>query len=165
MCLFQIPLGASEIHHEVELGVVIGEKAKHVTEREAMHYVAGYTLALDMTNRIAQNNAKNKGLPWSVAKGFDTSCPVSKFMEKSTVMDPHQLQLWLNVNGESRQASSTADMIFTIPYLVSWISQIFTLETGDLILTGTPAGVGPVRAGDVIECGLGDVVTMKYDVK
>ena len=160
-----MPSDTKEIHHEVELGVVIGDTAKGVSESDAMDYVAGYTLALDMTNRIAQNHAKTKGLPWSLAKGFDTSCPISEFVEKSSVPDPHTLHLWLKVNGESRQDGNTSDMMFSVPFLVSWISQHFTLERGDVILTGTPAGVGPVVSGDVIECGLDSLVKMKFDVK
>jgi len=117
-----------------------------------------------MTDREAQGKAKKAGLPWTLAKGFDTACPISEFIDKSLISDPQKVNLWLKVNGEMRQQASTADMIFSIPYLISWISGFISLEPGDLILTGTPAGVGPVRPGDVIECGLNELVTMTFGV-
>ena len=117
-----------------------------------------------MTARDFQNAAKKKGIPWSLAKGFNTSCPISKFIPKESVSDPHNIGLWCKVNGETKQDGNTKDMIFNIPTLVSYISQYFTLETGDLVLTGTPAGVGPVVSGDVITAGLGDLVEMSFTV-
>jgi acylpyruvate hydrolase len=160
-----LPRGAKEIHHEVELGVVIGSTGRCIPESRALEHVGGYTLALDMTDREAQGRAKKAGLPWTLAKGFDTACPVSRFIEKSEIQDPQNVELWLNVNGVNRQRCSTSEMIFTIPYLISWISGYMTLEPGDLILTGTPAGVGPVKAGDRIECGLANLVNMTFDVE
>lgn len=163
MC--QLPKNTPEIHHEVELGVVIGTRGSCIKESDALSYIGGYTLALDMTDRIAQGKAKKAGLPWSVAKGFDTACPVSAFIPKEKIADPQNVDLWLKVNGDVRQKANTSEMIFTIPFLISWISEHFTLEPGDLILTGTPSGVGPVKAGDRIECGLGDIVTMSFSVE
>jgi len=159
-----LPHGASEIHHEVELGVVIGSTARGVSVPAAVDHIGGYALALDMTDRQAQSRAKKSGLPWTLGKAFDTSCPVSHFIEKSSIADPQNVDLWLNVNGITHQRASTADMIFSIPYLISWISHNMTLEPGDLILTGTPSGVSPVRAGDHIDCGIGDLVTMAFDI-
>lgn len=163
--LLQLPCGASEIHHEVELGVVIGSAAYCVSEMAAADHIGGYALALDMTDRQAQNRAKKAGLPWTLGKAFDTSCPVSRFIEKASIADPHNVDLWLNVNGVTQQHGSTADMIFSIPYLISWISHHMTLEPGDLILTGTPSGVGAVHAGDHIDCGISDLLTMAFDVQ
>ena len=100
-----------------------------------------------------------------MAKGFDTSCPVSDFIPVDKIPDPHNMRLWLNVNGVTKQDGNTKDMVFKIPYLVSWISQHFTLETGDVILTGTPSGIGPVEPGDTIDCGLGDVMKMTFIVE
>lgn len=155
-----------ELHHEVELAVVIAKTARCVEESRVIDdYIGGYALILDMTDRVAQAKAKKAGLPWTLAKGFDTACPVSKFIEKSQIADPQNVGLWLKVNGDMKQQATTADMIFTIPYLISWISNYITLEPGDLILTGTPAGVGPVRAGDVIECGLDGLLTMSFGVE
>jgi len=163
--LMQLPRGATEIHHEVELGVVIGSTACCVSESAAADHIGGYVLGLDMTDREAQTQAKKSRLPWTLAKSFDTSCPVSRFIEMSSVADPHDVELWLTVNGVTRQCASTSDLIFSIPYLISWISHHMTLELGDLILTGTPAGVGPVRAGDRIECGISNLVTMAFEVE
>lgn len=130
-----------------------------------MDCVGGYVLALDMTARDFQTEAKKKGHPWLMAKGFDTSCPVGQFIPKETIADPHKVNLWLNVNGAQKQNGSTADMVFKIPTLLSYITQYFTLERGDLILTGTPSGVGPVCDGDVIEAGLDDVDKIKFLVE
>ena len=130
-----------------------------------MNYVGGYTLALDMTDRAKQTWLKKRGLPWSLAKGFDTSCPVSDFIPKEKIGNPQDVQLWLKVNGTTKQDGNTNNMIFSIPTLISQISQVFTLEPGDVILTGTPAGVGPVQPGDVIEAGLGDVIKIKFPVE
>lgn len=149
----------------MELGVVIGSTACCVAEAAAADHIGGYALALDMTDRVAQRRAKNSGLPWTLGKAFDTSCPVSRFIDKSSIADPQNVELWLDVNGVNRQRASTADMIFSIPYIISWISRHITLEPGDLILTGTPSGVGSVRAGDHIDCGISDLVTMAFDIE
>ncbi|XP_076057894.1 oxaloacetate tautomerase FAHD1, mitochondrial-like isoform X2 [Oratosquilla oratoria] len=159
-----IPLGCSELHHEVELGVVIGSKCQDIKEDDVMKSVAGYALTLDMTARDFQTEAKKKGNPWAMAKCFDTALPVSRFIEKSEIQDPHNVKLWCKVNDELRQDGTTADMVFNIPYLISHISKYFTLWPGDLVLTGTPAGVGPVKDGDVISAGLGDLLSMKFKV-
>jgi len=119
-----------------------------------MKVIAGYTIALDMTDRDKQEELKTKRLPWSICKGFDTSCPVGEFIPKENICSPDAVQLWLKVNGEMRQNASTKDMIFSVPEMISFISSIFTLEPGDLILTGTPSGVGPVTSGDVITAGI-----------
>lgn len=107
-----------------------------------------------MTARNAQNEAKKKGLPWDISKGFDTFLPMSKVISKAAIPDPHNIELYLTVNGETRQEDSTALMLFQIPRLISDISKVMTLEKGDIILTGTPKGVGPVVPGDVIRAGI-----------
>ncbi|XP_013398238.1 acylpyruvase FAHD1, mitochondrial [Lingula anatina] len=161
----KVPITCTSLHHEVELGIVIGEKGADISESDAMKYVLGYTLALDMTDRAKQEELKKKGQPWSVCKGFDTSCPVSSFIPKEKIPDPQNIRLWLKVNEEMKQDGNTKDMIFTIPHLISFISSKFTLEPGDLILTGTPSGVGPVQAGDVIEAGVGDIIKVTFPVE
>jgi len=160
----KFPKGCTDLHHEIELGIVIGQKGTDISEGNAMDHVAGYVLALDMTARDFQTAAKKKGYPWDIAKGFDTSCPVSKFIPKESVPDPHNVELWCKVNGVLRQKGNTSDMIFKIPYLISYISQYFTLEPNDVILTGTPAGVGGVNAGDVIQGGLTNHVEFEFKV-
>lgn len=107
-----------------------------------------------MTARNTQNEAKKKGLPWDIAKGFDTFLPVSQVIDKSAIPNPHDVELFLQVNGETKQNANTNLMLFQIPRLLSDISKVMTLTPGDIVLTGTPAGVGPVAHGDVMRCGL-----------
>lgn len=160
-----IPAYSQECHYEVELAVLIGTTARNVDADQAMDCVAGYGTAIDMTLRDVQNLQKSKGLPWEVAKGFDTACPLSSFVPASAVSDPHNLRLRLSVNGQIRQDGCSADMINRIPQIIAHISHIFTLEPGDVILTGTPAGVGQVVAGDVMEADIEGVGTLKIAVQ
>ena len=145
-----IPSYSQECNYEVELAVLIGTVARNVTADNALEHVAGYAVAIDMTLRDVQNQLKAKGLPWEIAKGFDTACPLSDFVPASEVPDPHALNLKLAVNGESRQDGCSSDMINRIPQIIAHMSSIFTLEPGDVLLTGTPAGVGRVVAGDIM---------------
>lgn len=160
----KIPKGCSELHHEVELAVIVSRKGFNIPANEAMDFVGGYTLALDMTARDLQAKAKQLGHPWTVAKGFDTSCPVGRFIPKEQVPDPQNLQLTCHVNNVLRQDGNTKDMIFQIPALINYISGYFTLEPGDVILTGTPAGVGAVSDGDIITATLGNLVNIEFSV-
>lgn len=160
-----LPPISKELHHEVEMVVLIGMNGKKVPRDRAMDYVGGYAVGLDMTLRDVQSDAKKKGLPWSIAKGFDTSAPVSKFVEKEQVKDPHNLDIILKVNGAVRQQSNTKNMIFKIEDMIAYISSIFTLESGDLIYTGTPEGVGQVVSGDILEAELSTVGTLKVSVQ
>jgi len=146
-------------HHEVELGLVIGQAGRDITQANAEAHVAGYALAVDMTARNLQEQVKKQGLPWSAAKGFDTFTPIGSFIPKSHITDPHNLSISLKINGEFKQNGKTADMIFRIPRLIEHVSSIMTLEEGDVILTGTPSGVGPILPGDNIECALSDATT------
>ncbi|XP_037363698.1 acylpyruvase FAHD1, mitochondrial [Talpa occidentalis] len=160
-----LPAHSRLLHHELELGVLMGRRVRAVPEAAAMDCVAGYALCLDMTARDVQDECKKKGLPWTLAKGFTASCPVSAFVPKERVPDPHNLRLWLEVNGELRQEGHTSAMIFSIPYIISYVSKIMALEEGDLILTGTPKGVGPVKENDEIRAGIDGVVTMRVRVE
>ena len=116
--------------------------------------LAAYAIAIDMTARNAQNEAKKKGLPWDIAKGFDTFLPMSSIIPKTSIPDPHDVELYLSVNGETKQQGSTNLMIYQIPRIVSDISKVMTLHPGDIVLTGTPAGVGSVVPGDVMRAGV-----------
>jgi acylpyruvate hydrolase len=111
-------------------------------------------LAIDMTARNVQDEAKKKGLPWSIAKGFDTFLPISEPIAKSKIPDPHNVNLWLSVNDKVRQDDNTELMLFRIPKQLSDISKVMTLEKGDIVLTGTPKGVGEIYTGDIIKAGL-----------
>jgi acylpyruvate hydrolase len=137
------------------LAVIIGNKAgSEIPKYKAFDYVGGYALALDMTARNLQRAAAKSGDPWDLAKGFDSFCPIGEFIPKTTIPDPSKVSLWCKVDGKMMQNGNTKDMIFDIPFLIEYCSKFMTLEPGDVILTGTPEGVGPVVDGQVIECGL-----------
>jgi acylpyruvate hydrolase len=161
----RIPAYSQECHYEVELAVLIGRECRAVPAEKAMEYVAGYGTAIDMTLRDVQSGLKAKGLPWEIAKGFDSACPLSDFVPASAVTDPHKLRLRLSVNGTLRQDGCSSDMINRVPQIVAHISGIFTLEPGDVILTGTPAGVGQVVAGDVMEAEIEGVARLTIGVQ
>lgn len=146
-----IPPQSRDVHHEVEIVAVVGRGGKDIPEEHALEYVGAYALGLDMTARDLQRRAKEQRAAWSVAKGFDTFAPLGPLTDADAVPDPQALSLQLAVNGDVRQAGRARDMIFPVAFLVSYLSRIFTLEPGDLLFTGTPEGVGPVRAGDVLE--------------
>ncbi|XP_077867611.1 oxaloacetate decarboxylase, mitochondrial-like [Saccoglossus kowalevskii] len=150
----KIPLGCKKLNHEVEVGVIIGKPGFQITESNAMKHIGGYTVSLDMTAADMLAEARQKGLPWTIGKGFDTACPVGDFIPKDRIENIKDLGLWLKINGEMKQDGNTKDMVFDVPKLISFMSQYITLEEGDLILTGSPAGVGPVKPGDIITCGM-----------
>jgi len=149
-----IPAYSQDCHHEAELAVLIGKSAKAVAVDQAIDCIAGYGIAIDLTLRDVQAQLKAKGLPWDIAKGFDTACPLSTFAPAADVADPQQLRIRLTVNGELRQDGETSLMITPVAELISYLSGIFTLEPGDIILTGTPAGVSAIKSGDQLEAEL-----------
>lgn len=159
-----MPAQSKNVHHEVELAVVVGKAAAKVSKARAMEHVSAYAVLVDVTARDIQDEAKKAGRPWSAAKGFDTFAPVSSAVPAGRVPDPHNLAIWLKVNGETRQNGSTSQMIFDIPTVIEYISHIMTLEPGDIIATGTPEGVGPIESGDVLEAGIEGVGTLKVRV-
>eukprot|EP00019_Armaparvus_languidus_P004635 CAMPEP_0168600268 /NCGR_PEP_ID=MMETSP0420-20121227/12669_1 /TAXON_ID=498008 /ORGANISM="Pessonella sp." /LENGTH=220 /DNA_ID=CAMNT_0008638299 /DNA_START=313 /DNA_END=975 /DNA_ORIENTATION=+ len=148
-----LPIGA-EVHHEVELAIIIKHKIRKVNADEALDAVAGYALALDLTARNEQFEAKKQGLPWTQAKGYDTFCPIGDFIDQSLIEDPQNVQLCLQVNGEEKQNGNTSDMIFDVKTLISSISNVMSLNAFDVILTGTPAGVGQLKHGDRVQSQL-----------
>uniref|UniRef100_A0A2K5CPE4 Oxaloacetate tautomerase FAHD1, mitochondrial n=1 Tax=Aotus nancymaae TaxID=37293 RepID=A0A2K5CPE4_AOTNA len=159
-----MPAYSGSLHHELELGVVMGKRCRAAPESAAVDCVGGYALCLNMTARDVQDECK-KGLPWTLARSFTASCPVSAFVPKEKIPDPHNLKLWLGVNGELRQEGETSSMIFSIPCIISYVSKIITLEEGVVILTGTPKGVGPVKENDEIEAGIHGLVNMRFKVE
>lgn len=161
---FKIPKVFTKVAHEVELGVIIGKQCKNVKKEEAFNYISGYCLALDMTAQCNLGLARKNGHPWSLGKGFDTSTAVSSFISVSDIKDPHKVPLWLKVNGQLRQQGNTEDLIFKVDDLIAYSSKYMTLEPNDLILTGTPDGAFPVKAGDVIEAGIGDNLKIVFEV-
>ncbi len=160
-----IPKRSQCLHHEVELGIILGKKGKYICEEKAMQYVLGYLVALDITARDIQSVSKKNGWPWAIAKGFDTFAPLSDAVTKEKVPDPQNLDLMLKINGIVKQSANTNQMIYSIERIISFISEIMTLEPGDLILTGTPEGVGEIKEGDVLEAQLDSLCSLTVDVK
>eukprot|EP01111_Echinosteliopsis_oligospora_P005310 TRINITY_DN18592_c0_g1_i1.p1 TRINITY_DN18592_c0_g1~~TRINITY_DN18592_c0_g1_i1.p1 ORF type:complete len:219 (-),score=68.86 TRINITY_DN18592_c0_g1_i1:215-871(-) len=160
-----IPPSIGEVHHEVELGVVIGKKGKDIKAENAFDYVSGYTIALDLTARDIQQAAKTKGMPWTEAKGYDTFTPIGDFIPKDKIPDPSNVELYLEINGKIKQKGSTKDMIFQIPQLIEAVSKVMTLEEGDIILTGTPEGVGPMFPGEKVKAGITGITEIQFDIK
>jgi 5-carboxymethyl-2-hydroxymuconate isomerase len=160
----RIPVYSDDCHHEVELAVLIGRTGKNVADSEAMGLVAGYGVAIDLTLRDVQSELKAKGLPWEIAKGFDTACPLSDFVPGEQIKDPHQLQLTIKINGKMRQDGNTCLMMRNIPRFISEVSAIFTLQPGDILLTGTPAGVGRIQSGDRLEAEIEQVGRLSVSV-
>ena len=145
------------LHYEVELALIMGRTLTDLHPDDhttAMDAIDGYAVAIDMTARNVQDECKRKGLPWTSAKGFDTFLPVSKFIEKGRIRDPHDVEMWLSVGEKQRQRDSTGLMLFRIPRLLSEISRVMKLEEGDIVCTGTPKGVGSVEVGDVMRAGV-----------
>lgn len=147
----RIPGYSQSARHELELAVVLGKDLKDATEAEVLPAIDGYAVSLDVTLVDVQERCKKKGHPWEVAKGFDGSCPISDFVPASQVPDPQNLMMRMWVNGETRHDDSTALMIWKITTLVADASRYFTLEAGDIVLTGTPAGVGSLEEGDKLD--------------
>ncbi len=161
----ELPEFSSDVHHEVELVAVMGELARGAAADDALQLVAGYGVGLDLTARDWQTEARERGQPWAVAKGFDGSAPVSEITSAEEVGNPGDLAIELRVNGEVRQSSRTSEMVFQLPDIIAYISGIFTLEPGDLIFTGTPSGIGPIRSGDVLEADIERVGSARWQVK
>jgi 2-keto-4-pentenoate hydratase/2-oxohepta-3-ene-1,7-dioic acid hydratase in catechol pathway len=159
-----LPEFAKECHHELELAVLIGKVGKNISAERALDHVAGYAVALDLTLRDLQTQLKEKGLPWDIAKGFDTSCPLSAFVPADQVTTPNNLELQLKVNGVTRQQGNTDQMMRSVEEIIAEISIYFTLEPGDILLTGTPAGVAKLNSGDILEGSIEQVGTLKVAV-
>lgn len=153
------PTGSTRLDYEGELAVVIGRIAKNVSETDALDYVFGYTAANDATERDWQRADDQ----WARAKGFDTSCPLGPVIE--TELDPSALELETRLNGEVKQNGNTADLVHSIPKVIAYASAAFTLLPGDVILTGTPAGIGPMTSGDVVEVEIEGIGTLRNRVR
>ena len=143
-----IPENRGKCHHELEVAVLIGSRLSGVDASAVKRGVMGYGLGLDLTLRDLQAELKRKGHPWEIAKAFDGACPLSSFVLAGEISDPENMSLQLLVNGVVRQAGNTSEMIMPVFQLIAYISKCFTLEPGDVVLTGTPAGVAPLQPGD-----------------
>ena len=153
---FAIPADQGRVHFETEMSILIGRRLCRVDEAQAANGIAGIGLALDLTLRDVQDDLKRQGHPWEKAKGFDGACPLSAFVRPDQVSNLQDVQIRLRVNGETRQDGNSRFMLNPVLPLLSYISQYFTLEPGDVVLTGTPAGVGPILSGDRLEVELSD---------
>ncbi|WP_299615547.1 fumarylacetoacetate hydrolase family protein [Pelagibius sp.] len=148
---FPYPDKSADVHHEIELVVALKSGGRNIPVEDALDHVWGYGVALDMTRRDLQGVAKKMGRPWEVGKAFDHSAPCSALVAASDIGHPSAGAIWLKVNGEVRQEGDLNQLIWKVPEMIAYLSGLFTLEAGDLILSGTPAGVGPVNRGDVLE--------------
>lgn len=155
------PSATQELHHEVEMVVALAKGGLDIDAGHALDCVFGYGIGLDLTRRDLQAAMKAKGLPWDVAKGFDASAPVSALQAASTIGHPAHARLSLAVNGEVRQDTDIADMIFAVPEIIAELSRLFELKAGDLVFTGTPAGVGPLLRGDRVRAELHGIATLE----
>ena len=162
---FFIPTFSRDVHHELELVVRIDRLGKSIEERFAHRYYREVSVGIDFTARDVQAALKSKGLPWEKAKAFDGSAPVGSFVPLKELGDVQALDIHLTKNGDTVQSVNTSEMIFSVNHVISHVSQFMTLKMGDLIFTGTPAGVGPVAENDVLECFLGERPLLKVKVK
>jgi fumarylpyruvate hydrolase len=158
------PQVTKDLHHEIEMIVAIGKGGSDIPVDKALDHVFGYGVGLDMTRRDLQGEAKKMGRPWEMGKAFDNSAPCTPLKTVAMVGHPAKGAVWLKVNGKVTQKGDLAEMIWNVPETISYLSKLITLRAGDIIMSGTPAGVGPVQAGDTLEGhvdGVGDL-TISY---
>src|SRR5687768_17084003 len=155
------PTQTEDLHHEIELVVALGDGGTDIPVDRALDHVFGYAVGLDMTRRDLQSVAKKAGRPWDMAKGFDESAPTSPIRRADEIGHPDQGEIWLRVDGEQRQRGDLSQQIWKVPEAISYLSGLVTLRPGDLLMTGTPSGVGRIEPGNKLEGhidGIGDVV-------
>ena len=162
---FFYPDFSKDVHHELEVVIRIDRLGRSIEEKFAGRYFSELALGVDFTARDLQKEQKEKGLPWEIAKGFDYSAPVSDFVPVKQFKDIHDLNFRLDLNGSTVQEGNTSLMIFSFEQIIAYVSRFMTLKTGDLIYTGTPAGVGPVKVGDRLEAYLEGEKLMDFPVK
>jgi acylpyruvate hydrolase len=162
---FFYPDFSNDVHHEIEVVLKIGKVGRSIAKEYASRYISAIGLGVDFTARDLQSEYRKKGLPWEIAKGFDYSAPVSKFLSVSEFPDLNNIEFHLDLNGKTVQAGNTNDLIFPFEDIISYVSRFVTLKTGDYIFTGTPEGVGPVKIGDRLEAYLGERKMMDFPVK
>ncbi len=160
---FYLPDFSQEVHYETELVLRISKMGKHVEKGFAYRYYDEIGIGIDFTARDLQRECKQKGLPWEIAKAFDNSAPLGGFLPKKELPDP--ILFHLDITGETVQQGSTEDLLFSFDELIAYVSRFITLRTGDLIFTGTPAGVGPVKKGDRLQAYIGEKLLLDFEVK
>lgn len=162
---FFIPDFSNEIHYETEMVVKIDRLGKHIDEKFAHRYYNEVTVGIDFTARDLQQNLKNKSLPWEISKGFDGSAAIGNFIPKEEFENIQSINFHLDINSRTVQKGNTKDMIFSVDKIIAYVSQFFTLKIGDLIYTGTPAGVGPVKKDDHLEGYLENHKLIDFNIK
>jgi acylpyruvate hydrolase len=162
---FYYPDFSTDIHHEVEILLKINKEGKNIDQKFAHKYYNEIGIGIDFTARDLQQKAKEKGLPWDIAKGFNGSAPMSEFIPLSEIKDLHNLDFSLKVNGEIRQQGNTSLMLFSFDHIIAYLSRFFTLKKGDIIFTGTPKGVGPVQVGDQLEAFIEEKSLLSFEVR
>lgn len=162
---FYLPEHLGEIHHELEVVLRVCKNGKHIHEKFASAYYDQIGLGIDFTARDLQNKLKSKGLPWELAKGFDSSAVLGDFIAKETLPNLSSLQIRLDIDGSERQQGNTRDLLFTFEKIITFVSQYFTLRQGDLIFTGTPAGVSAVQPGNRLQGYLNNQLLLDFEVK
>jgi fumarylpyruvate hydrolase len=161
---FPYPSATSDVHHEIELIVALAKGGENIPVDQALAHVFGYAVGLDMTRRDLQGEAKKMGRPWEVGKAFESSAPCGELVPTDTIGHPSAGAIWLKVNGEMKQQGDLNQMIWKVPEAISYLSGLFRLAPGDLIMTGTPAGVGAVKRGDTLEGHVDRVGDIKVKV-
>lgn len=162
---FYHPEFSTDIHHEIELVLKISKEGKHIAEKFASNYFDEIGLGVDFTARDIQQKHKEKGLPWELAKAFDHSAPISKFIPKTEFKDLNNLNIRLSLNGKTVQDGNTKDLLFPFEYIIAFVSKYITLKKGDLIFTGTPQGVGKVTIGDHLEGYLENEKLLDFEIR
>ncbi|MGC3946970.1 MAG: fumarylacetoacetate hydrolase family protein [Chryseolinea sp.] len=163
---FYYPDFSKDVHYEVELVLRICKEGKNVEEKFAHKYYDAVGIGVDFTARDLQQKAKDKGLPWDIAKGFNGSAPISdKFLPVSAFGDLKNINFSLQVDGETKQQGNTSLMLFSFDYIILYLSRFFTLKTGDLIFTGTPKGVGPVKVGNVLSAYVEQEKLLEFEIR
>jgi len=158
------PAKTSNYHYETEMVVAISRGGRRIDAKKATEHVFGYAVGLDMTRRDLQQWGKDNGRPWDFGKDFDEAAPCSELVPATRIGHPSKGAIWLNVNGKSRQKADLAEMIWSVPEQIAYLSEYYTLEAGDIIFSGTPAGVGPVKPGDDMHAGIDNVGELKVKV-
>jgi len=162
---FYYPQFSTEIHHEIELILKINKPGKNIPLKFAHKYYTEIGLGIDFTARDLQEKCKLNATPWEIAKAFDGAAPIGKFIDKSELQNLNTIQFHLNINGNTIQKGNTADLIFSFDIIIAHISKYITLKTGDIIFTGTPAGVGPIKIGDLLEGFIEDVKMIEVAIR
>ena len=161
---FPYPPKTADVHHEIELAVALKSGGENIPVERAVDCIFGYGISLDMTRRDLQGEMKKLGRPWEIGKAFESSAPCTELIPADKIGHPDQGAIWLKIDGEFRQQGDLNQMIWKIPEMISYLSELFVLQAGDIILTGTPSGVGPVKRGDKIHGHVEGVGDLKLSV-